>query len=574
MKEKIKNIFKGDSLCYIILFLVSCFLLYSYALNLGTLSNGQDTLFHASNISVIESTLDFSRFKFLPSPILPNIANNLGYGIGLFYPRLPHIIGAYITHLVMPFGGSVTTGIKLTHLLLVFFSALFMYKFSKKVFKNSKSAFFSALFYITSSYFISDILYRDAFAESFQFLFLPIIMIGLYELFYGKRSNFYFYFIIGYVGMINSHVVLSIFLTLAFIIYLLFHLSEIFKKNKLKPLVYAAITILILTLPELIPLLEHKLFASLAVFSNNLISSSGLVSACAISPFAYLFPFYEGTMIQFFINIAVIILLIIVINKRKQIFKTKAQVKLLTTFLTIGIIFLLLTTRLTPWQYAPDFLLMIQFPWRLEIVVIFVTSFLAATYFLLPNIKHSKTKEIMLIVIALFFAYIASVPQTTRDFVIEPNLENVFISEYGMGWSKEYLPETTLKNAGYYLYQENKVISKNSEEIEVLDYVNNIPNMSFSLNIMSKTTIEVPRLYYLGYNIKFKDSTNTSINIPYRESKQGMIELDIPSSGTISITYPGTKSKQISNIIRTIFLLVLISWLLFLSKKRCLEIDK
>ena len=101
------------------------------------------------------------------------------------------------------------------------------------------------------------------------FIFIPLIFLGLYELFWGDEKKFLPLFTIGYIGMINSHLVLSVYLTITIIIIFLCFLEEILKKEKIKKLLLASIVILLISSPYLVPLLEHKMFGNYVVFEPN-----------------------------------------------------------------------------------------------------------------------------------------------------------------------------------------------------------------------------------------------------------------------------------------------------------------
>ena len=70
-----------------------------------------------------------------------------------------------------------------------------MYKLVNKVFKSKFSALISAIFYLSFLYIIKDVFVRVAVAESFIFVFMPMILVGLYELFHGDKKYFYLWFI-------------------------------------------------------------------------------------------------------------------------------------------------------------------------------------------------------------------------------------------------------------------------------------------------------------------------------------------------------------------------------------------
>ena len=75
-----------------------------------------------------------------------------------------------------------------------------MYWLGKEVFKDDKKSLFAALFYITYNYFFVDVIVRDALNESFMFVFMPLVFLGLYHLFNNHDvKKFYVCFLYVYV---------------------------------------------------------------------------------------------------------------------------------------------------------------------------------------------------------------------------------------------------------------------------------------------------------------------------------------------------------------------------------------
>lgn len=151
-----------------------------------------DTEFHIANILATESTLD----DWIPDDILPVIAGKYGYATRQFYPVLSHSVAAYtmkITNL------SVENTLRLVHTLVLFLSGVTMYFLGKRYLKKDYLAFISALIYMLLPYHLNDIYLRDALAECFLFIFIPLILNGLTYLFDDKRK-FLLLFSIGYVG--------------------------------------------------------------------------------------------------------------------------------------------------------------------------------------------------------------------------------------------------------------------------------------------------------------------------------------------------------------------------------------
>lgn len=174
--------FVKDKKEYLILFVVAFAIMLPFVG--GNYVAGNDTNFHMSNVYVIFQTIINGSIGL--DKILPIIGNDFGYGVGIFYPRFAHTVSAYISALFL---GNVTAGLKMVHFLVYFFSGVLMYTLTYKVFKNKFVAMLAGIFYITFPYSISEVFVRDALAESFVYLFMPMVLLGLYELFNRKQEK-------------------------------------------------------------------------------------------------------------------------------------------------------------------------------------------------------------------------------------------------------------------------------------------------------------------------------------------------------------------------------------------------
>ena len=539
--KKILQIFKTDIIIYIAIFFVSCFMLNSYFWSGFSYISGDDSLFHVANISAMLDSINFSIGHFFPSVILPTIANNLGYGIGIFYPRLPHLVATFFSLVV---GGNAIIGYKITHIATLTLAGIVFYLFIKRIYQSKKSAFFGSLFYITAGYTVTDFIIRDAFSEVFLFLFFPIIIWGLYELYYGDTKKFYWYFVLGYFGMLNSHLVTSIYLTFACFILVIIEHKKTFSWMYFKKLLLASIMILILYLPEAVLLLENKIGANYAVFAENLMSSAGLVTSCAFHPLAYFIYSYEGTRIQFVIHPLVWIFLgWTILGKQKNIIHRKDGL-FFKSMIFIGFLFAFMTTRLMPWKYMPNFLLMIQFPWRLEVVVVMAFSLLAAY-----SVSRISSKKLL-----YFFLVLLLIPGILFSLELNgrktfTNLRDDEVSEYGMGWSKEYLPVRLHDKKDLFLY-DDLTIHLSTNEATIRNEQNHVPDYEFDVETNSSVIVELPRIYYQGYTITLDEQ-----EISYEESENGLIQFELSHSGHVKVRYTGTILYRILNDVRIIFVL-------------------
>src|SRR3989338_2969560 len=117
--------------------------------------------------------------------------DGLGFGFGyplfVFYPPLVYMIGE-LFHLI---GFSFIDSIKLVFFTSIFASGLAIYILAKE-FWDRQTAAVSALFYILVPYRALDVYVRGALAESFSFVWLPLILWSFYKL-YKTNKPIYVY---------------------------------------------------------------------------------------------------------------------------------------------------------------------------------------------------------------------------------------------------------------------------------------------------------------------------------------------------------------------------------------------
>lgn len=526
---------KYVNLYTIIIFLFSFFMVSPIFLNYFF---GDDTTFHAANIAVRGSSL-FNIF----SKILPEIGNNFGYGIGIFYPMLPHFLGGLILNFISILGLGEYATLKIIKFIVIFVSGITMYLFASKLFKNKYYGLIASLFYISSSYFFVDIYSRDALNESFVFIFIPLIFLGIYYLFCeNDRFKFYLSFIIGYVGMMYSHLVISVWFTLIFILFLLLFIKDIFKKQNLIPLIISAILILIFTSPFTVPLVEHMLNGEYAIFDTKL---PVLYWTLDLKQFFVQISDItkNGNYLYINFNIVVILLSLVALFK---LFTKKVPTyrkKFIVGFLLIVIVSMTLVSNDTIWYYTPDFLNNIQFPWRACTFAVFGISLFAVegldVFYNLFKKKFVSIASILIIVILLANVYY--------------NIQNIQIVEAlpynvnnGMGWDEEYLPIETKNNMKYFEKRKDDEIkvNKGNAEVEIID--NNVPNMEFKVtDIKGQVTLELPRLYYLGYKIVDEDGNE----IKHFKNDKGFVSVKIDNNGKYYVSYPGTTAYRVAKVV-------------------------
>ena len=116
--------------------------------------------------------------------------------------------------------------------------------------------------------------------------------------------------------------------------------------------------------------------------------------------------------------------------------------------------------------------------------------------------------------------------------------------------SFEYLPSKAFKNLDYIKKRSNsaEIISGNAQ---ISNEVKESTNMTFYIQTYGDNTkIELPYIYYIGYNAMLIDKDNNRTSLKTYESDKGFIQIEIPenSTGKVYISYTGTNLMKISYI--------------------------
>ena len=183
---------------------------------------GHDTLFHVGNIMVLSKTISFR--NIFGSNIVKLDSNIFGYGTWLFYPKLSHLLGSYF-YLIC---NNAYLSMNIVYFIVTFLSGVVVFYLAYRIFKCYKVSFLSSVIYLTFSYHLCEIYTRDAFAENFMFLVIPLIFLGLWELKEDNYSKFYIFFISGYVLGMYSHLVSMVFCTIFVILFFPINYSALF----------------------------------------------------------------------------------------------------------------------------------------------------------------------------------------------------------------------------------------------------------------------------------------------------------------------------------------------------------
>lgn len=490
--------------------------------------------------------------------IMSNFCNGFGYSWNIFYSP----VTAYGPLLLRLFQFSFTNCIKLFMGISVLISGIAMYKFVKNVTGNTNISILAATFYIMSPYRMTDMYIRNAFAELVSFMFLPIIFNGLFAII-NKEKNSY-WLAVGTIGLILTHMVITLYMAIICAIYVIVHWKKLKNKNVIANLLKNILLIVLITSFYWIPLLQHKITTSYEVFVPGRMQRLEVLEYYKLKFYQLFYTKPDKTHI---VSIGLSITLGLLLTPIAYTKIPKDYKRIYTTFLVTGLLLIIMTLDIFPFEKLPNILTMIQFTFRLLEFTSFLFAIVSAINFGVLIKKFSLADVIILTIItgALLVPYTERLMFKTRDEnTLWPavNLtQNTGRVHAGMA-SFEYLPSKAFNNKQYIINRNNQPIVTNGNA-KISDFNKNGTNMTCTIyNITEDTTIELPYIYYLGYNIYTNNDNNKKL--VYNESDNGFIEITIPKTDKnvqISVKYNGTTAMKISaliSIVSTILLIILV----------------
>ena len=217
----------------------------------------------------------------------------------------------------------------------------------------------------------------------------------------------------------------------------------------------------------------------------------------------------------------------------------------------------MITKNLFPWYYIPDILQALQFPWRLVIYIAFGAILIAGIC--LKQVENKKWFNVICCILLLFtligtYVNIDHLEESQMDIY---NINNA----KSMGNEKEYLPEKALKNLEYFNNRNKDIIIKSGTG-EITKIIDDVPDLTFEATTSGEMTIELPRIYYMGYQLEINGQ-----KIELVESDNGFLQATIHQSGTYTLTYEKTTIMKLANMLNIGTVILLIGMVIVKTKK-------
>lgn len=518
---------------------------------------GDDYLFHLLRIADIKNSIVNGHVLV---NIMPESLYGYGYANGLFYPDLLLYIAAFLN--LIGINLKFAYGIFLS--LCTLASTFSMFICIKKISNNKNIALYSTVIYIFAQYKITDLYFRSAVGEYISFIFIPIVLLGVYELLYRNYKKWYI-LSIGMSGILLSHL-LSVFIVviMCVLIYILNIHKLIQKPKRVLYSIIAAITTLLITAYTWIPIIEQMLSSKFNVQQAEPFAYDRSVSIEDILTF--------NRNSRFFIGLVIVILSLLYIV---AIMKKKNSLFIFSCFI-VGLLSLILTIK-TPFLkvVSDNFKLFnqIQFAWRMGLIATLLLSFIAG--YSIDKIFSEKYKYV--IVIAISLISIVNLMAYKKYYRIQNIDFNNFSAKYSgyIGAGKEYLPEgADVKK----IKERGNIITSNDKGFKYSNYIKRGCYISLDYKVNKDDAyIDLPLLYYKGYTFKIISSNNDEKefgNVSHSNEMYIRVNVGNIKEGSLVVDYTGTKLMKLGYLVTILTIITLIIYIIRLRKYDSFKIKK
>jgi len=455
-----------------------------------------------------------------------------GYGSPtfIFYAPLSFYVISFIN---MPIKSQILS-LDLAIYLSFFLSGLTMYFFARKL-NGERAGLISGVLYQTTSYHIFDLFSRGVVPELFAFIWFPLILLFIREIFSERKFSSIAFVSLAYAGLILTHLVSAFMFTFVMVGYGLY-LSFIEKKKGIRRMLCATALGIGLSSIYLIPVIFERSFTHLELIKiynygdHFLFLYKNLLSR-------EFYPTVHGIAI---VEIAFLIFSFLLI-KRKLI-KTDNIFFVLLLFVS-----LFLTTPVSSliWGYMPEFS-NLQFPWRWLIFSGFSVSIIAGN--LIGNFKGKVQKSTVILFIPLLIISLVMILQIS--FFKKGELDQ-WRMHPGLFAPVEYRP-VWLNDPKAMLPAAEKIkIVKGEGAVDIIDWKSNQRVLSTKGN--TPLTLKFSTFYYPGWKAKI-DNKQSDIII---EKDTGSMLLELPEgSHKVELFFEDTPVRYYAKVISLISLVI------------------
>ena len=508
--------------------------------------NGHDLEYHLLRIESLKEGILIGK-PFLKVNTL--FFGGAGYASSMFYSDLFLYFPAILRVLGFSIAASYHTFVGLIFILCYGTGFYAAYRMSGSKYAGTLAAILLTL----CPYHMDDMLVRGACGEYMAFIFVPLVIYGVYNVIFEQMDRPYV-FGIGFGGLILTHPATLFFnlcfTVLAFIVFI----KKIFADKKI--IIKLALTTLVTLLAtafQWLPMLEQMMSTGFYVSADSIDMLDAAVGFSEI--------FTEG-----FPAVGIILLICLI----PRIFLTREEepiLKYVDLMIFAGFIFAIGATDVMPWERLERFLRFIQFPWRLFIMTSALFAVSDAIILMLFAKKHLSGNFVPVmaaatgVLIALSLDHQSANSQGYYDYANDyysyaPYTANVI--------GGEWLPDTVTDREMLVALSEYMTDSAGN----YIDFTRE--RAIINAKVPSADYVTVPFIYYKGYRAVLTDENGSIHDLKVTgEGTDGMCRVYTEGlTGDLKVYYAGTTLIHLSAAVSLITVILLIGACIMNTKKR------
>ncbi len=515
---------------------------------------GHDLYYHMSRLNSLALGLKSGAWTV---PISADLLGGYGYASGLFYPDL----WLYPAALLAAGGIPLVVAYKLFLMLWGVWIAFGAYYAGLRIGKTPFAGFACGLLYSWSSYLAVVVLIRAALGEYLAFAFFPWVILGCYEILYGKCRRFY-YLGFGLAGIVLSHNLSLVIVAIAMIFWFGLNVVRLLREpRRIAAVAGAGVMALALSLYYLAPLAEQLMKTRFIV--HSIAGGSSSIADHAV-PFTRLFLELPYMKMAFWIPSGIGLILMIAAAQRLR-FRSQGESAdcWRDNLLLTGLFGLLCATSFLPWEGAMRALSILQFPWRtylLATAALALGGGLTLAAWTDGRLKRER-RWLWILLLGCGSAWWLNTAYIYAAKVHEGNMFTRLVpgaKQEASGLA--YLPAATRPEQ--FAERGDAVTARGA--LTALDFSRprfGVVHVAYKGNHQA-TPVELPLVYYLGYTAVADESGAV---LPLRPGASQLVEVVLPENqadGGFTVRYTGTRLARLARWISLgSWLAALLLWL-------------
>ncbi|MEG1848760.1 MAG: hypothetical protein RR238_09895 [Lachnospiraceae bacterium] len=546
---------------------------------------GDDLAFHMARVEGIYRALQTGQF-----PVRLNMmqSNGYGYATPIMYPELFLYIPAFLRFT----GISLMLAFKIFLALINAATAFLSYRCFTTIAHSKYAGLVGSVIYTLCSYRLIDLYVREATGEVLAMVFIPLVLYGMYEIFFGNYKR-WILAVLGYTCVLQSHV-LSLFMTVVFSV--LFGAVFVFRlirdRRRLWALLKAAITTVLLNLWFLIPFLEYNQLDFPAIHGDVLydlheqsiylpqmiamfLKPYELSGSSGLGQMQGEMPLSMGMMLA--VGVIIFLYSAVYLKGQEQDSLLKREKTIGWIALAFGGLALFMTSWIFPWEmiqtWEPISQLFskVQFPWRWLVMVSMAFSVVSMvgihTVFLSKWEKHREYTVVEHVLFSVLIMAMLSglyLIEGTGQMSCTHNKAEFTGINFTDGMY--YYADT---DTGQWREQGDEIIVSPDAEVEISHYRKTGNQIQAQIQAPVRTEasyLELPLAYYPHYAATMDERA-----VPVIRGNNNVVRVPLTADrGSLQVWFQEPLSWRIANVISltTLLCMIGISSKIFFSKRK------